>query len=49
MATENILLLLSDPNVGTMLERGALHPAGYEVTIVLEREAAELLFKEYPS
>lgn len=48
MATENILLLLSDPNVGTMLERGALHPAGYEVTIVLEREAAELLLKNTP-
>ena len=48
MANENILLFLSDPNIGTMLERGALRPAGYEVTIVLESETAEILFKNTP-
>lgn len=48
MTSENILLLLSDPNVGAMLERGALRPAGYEVTIVLEREVAEQLIKSSP-
>ena len=48
MANENIFLLLSDPNVGTMLERGALRPAGYEVTIVQDGEAAEVLLKSSP-
>jgi two-component system phosphate regulon sensor histidine kinase PhoR len=48
MANENILLFLSDPNISTMLERGALRPAGYEVTVVLESEMAETLVKSTP-
>jgi len=48
MANENILLLLSEPNISAMLERAALRPVGYEVTIVAEREAAETLIKNTP-
>ena len=48
MANENILLLLSEPNVSAMLENGALRPAGYEVTVVVEREVAEILIKNTP-
>jgi two-component system NtrC family sensor kinase len=48
MANEHILLYLPDPNISTMLERGALRPAGYEVTIVSESEVAENLIKSTP-
>lgn len=48
MPNENILLLVSDPKISVMLERGALRPAGYEVTIAAEREAAETLVKGSP-
>lgn len=45
MADENILLVLSDPKNGQELERRVLAPAGYRVTLVTERQAAENLLR----
>jgi two-component system phosphate regulon sensor histidine kinase PhoR len=43
MSTIRILLALSDPELGKMLEEAIMHSAGYEVTFVSERQAAETL------
>ena len=40
-----ILLAVADSTLGTMLEKSTLRPAGYEVTLVAERQAAELLIR----
>ncbi len=45
MTTENILLVVSDANIGMLLERGALGPAGYEVTFVTDCAVAETLLE----
>ena len=45
MTTENILLVVSDANIGMLLERGALGPAGYEVTFVTDCSVAETLLQ----
>jgi two-component system NtrC family sensor kinase len=48
MANENILLVLSDTEMGNLLERAILRPAGYEVTLISEKSAAESLVKVIP-
>jgi PAS domain S-box-containing protein len=48
MANANILLILSDPKIAELLERSILRPAGYEVTLVSEKSAAESLVKVIP-
>jgi len=40
-----ILLALADTDLGTLLEKSTLRPAGLEVTLVAERQAAELLVR----
>jgi PAS domain S-box-containing protein len=48
MANANILLILADPKIAELLERSILRPAGYEVTLVSEKSAAESLVKVIP-
>jgi two-component system phosphate regulon sensor histidine kinase PhoR len=48
MANANILLILADPKIAELLERTILRPAGYEVTLVSEKSAAESLVKVIP-
>lgn len=45
MASEHILILLSDPQVSKLIERTTLKPAGYTVTLEDELEAAEALIR----
>jgi hypothetical protein len=45
---KTILLAIADTNLGALLEKSALRPAGYEVTLVAERQAAELLIRASP-
>jgi len=48
MANANILLILADMQMANLLERGILRPAGYEVTLVTEKSAAESQVKVIP-
>lgn len=48
MANVNILLILADLQMASLLERGILRPAGYEVTVVSEKSVAESLVKVIP-
>jgi len=48
MANANILLILADPKIAELLERSILRPAGYEVTLISEKSAAESLVKVIP-
>jgi PAS domain S-box-containing protein len=48
MANANILLVLADSQMASVLESGILRPAGYEVTLVSEKSAAESLVKVIP-
>ena len=41
MPNEKILLILSDPETGELLERAALLPAGYQVTTATAWDEAE--------
>ncbi len=43
MPNEQILLILSDPELGQFLEQAALTPAGYQTTLVTEWKTAESL------
>ena len=46
MSNEHILLILNSPETAQLLERAALTPAGYRVSIVPEWSAAEKIFEE---
>ena len=48
MPNEKVLVILSDPSVGSMLEQTALNPAGYQVTFSTELATAEMLLKSQP-
>ena len=48
MPSLNLLLVVSDAGFGTLLEKSTLRPAGYEVTLVAERDAVETLVKANP-
>jgi two-component system, OmpR family, phosphate regulon sensor histidine kinase PhoR len=48
MPNANILLVLADTQIASLLERGILRPAGYEVTLVSEKSIAESLVKVIP-
>jgi len=41
MSNENILLVVSDPNLGKLLKDGILRPAGYQVTRAEDRHSVE--------
>ena len=45
MADEHILLILSNPATGQLLERGILTPAGYRVTLVTNWKTAQTVLK----
>lgn len=45
MDKQNILLILADPNLGTLLDQAALRPAGHTVTLVAEGQTALTLLK----
>lgn len=46
MTNENILLIVSDPVTGQLLERASLSTAGYQVTLVTEWQAAQAILKD---
>lgn len=46
MSSDKILLIVPEPGLSTLLERGVLKPAGYESTVVSERSTAESLLKD---
>ena len=48
MSKENILLILSNSKTGQMLERTALSPAGFRVTLASEWEAAKTIIEKNP-
>ncbi len=48
MPNEKIFVILSDPSVGSMLERAALKPAGYDVTLVNDLAVVDTLLKTSP-
>jgi two-component system NtrC family sensor kinase len=48
MPNEKVLVILSDPGMGTMLEQGTLIPAGYQVTFSTELATAEMLLVSEP-
>lgn len=48
MPNEKVLVILSDPGISSMLERVALTPAGYHVTLISDLATAEMLLKSDP-
>jgi signal transduction histidine kinase/DNA-binding response OmpR family regulator len=48
MSNERILLILSNPEVGQILERAVLTPVGYQVTFVSEWKSAENMLQGNP-
>ncbi|MBN2147101.1 MAG: GAF domain-containing protein [Anaerolineales bacterium] len=47
MDKKNILIILADSNLGTLLEQAALRPAGHDVTLVAEGQTALTLIKAH--
>lgn len=45
MSNEHILLILSNPKIGQLLERATLTPAGYRVTLVNDWKAAQTILR----
>lgn len=48
VAETNILLVVSEPQLGELLERGVLSPAGYQVTLVSNPTAAKSIIRSSP-
>jgi PAS domain S-box-containing protein len=46
MSSEKILLIISEPSLSTLLDRGVLKPAGYDSLVASDRSAAEDILKE---
>ncbi|MEW5871995.1 MAG: ATP-binding protein [Chloroflexota bacterium] len=46
MTNENVLLIVSDPVTGQLLERASLSAAGYQVTLVTEWQAVQTTLKD---
>ncbi len=48
MPSSNILLIVSDEQMGDLLERGVLKPVGYQITQVAEPTAAKSIIRSSP-